>query len=190
MFRRKSDATVVEQQAAPKPEGKGRPTPTRKEQEAANKARAKTPRTRREIAQSRSARGAQVREGMRNGDERFLLARDRGPVRRFIRDWVDSRFLLAEIVMPVIVFALVLGFVGNRSLAVFGQILTFVVLAVVVVNWVFVSFGLRRELKRRFPDQQVAGTTYYAVMRSMMLRPLRNPKPKAKVGQKLPETYR
>lgn len=189
MFRRKSEAPVVEQPTLTKPEGKGRPTPTRKEQEAANKARAKA-RTRREQAQGRAASGAQMREGMRRGDERFLMARDRGPVRRFLRDWVDSRFLVTETIMPVIIVALVLGFVGNRQLAVLGQIVTFVVLAIVVVNWAYVSIALRGELKRRFPGESTRGSTYYAMMRSMMLRQLRNPKPQVKVGQKLPETYR
>lgn len=190
MFRRKSEAPVIDQPTLAKNGGKGRPTPSRKEQEAANKARAKTPRSRRELAQSRSASSAQVREGMRRGDERFLMARDRGPVRRFLRDWVDSRFLVTETIMPVIIVALVLGFVGSRQLATLGQIITFVVVAIVVVNSIYVSLALRGELKRRFPEEPTRGSTYYAMMRSMMLRQLRNPKPQVKIGQKLPDSYR
>jgi len=189
VFRRKSEAPVVEQPTLTQG-GKGRPTPTRKEQEAANKARAKAPRGRRELAQSRSASSAQAREGMRRGDERYLLPRDRGPVRRFARDWVDSRFLISETIMPVIILALVLGFVGNRELAILGQFITFVVLAVVFVTWIFVSFALTRELKRRFPGESTRGVSWYAMMRAMMLRQLRNPKPQVKVRQKLPDTYR
>ena len=35
---------------------------------------------------------AKQREALANGDERYLPARDKGPVRRFVRDYVDSRF--------------------------------------------------------------------------------------------------
>ena len=39
---------------------------------------------------------------MRTGDERYLPARDKGPVRRFIRDYVDSRFSFIELMIPLL----------------------------------------------------------------------------------------
>ena len=51
-------------------------------------------------------------------------------------------------------------------------------------------FRLRRELARRFPDEGLKGTTYYAVMRSLQMRFMRLPKPQVKIGQQLPEHYR
>ena len=84
--------------------GKGRPTPTRKEAEAAAKARAKPPRESREAAayqrQHRTESSRKIRQAMKNGDERYFLARDKGPVRRFIRDYVDVRFSFLEIMIP------------------------------------------------------------------------------------------
>ena len=99
MFRRnKSEAPPVETDVtdAGAAGGKGRPTPTRKEAEAAAKARAKVPRTRKEQAAAarlaRSDSSTKMRQAMKTGEEKYLPARDRCPVKRFIRDMVDSRF--------------------------------------------------------------------------------------------------
>ena len=42
----------------------------------------------------------QIRAAMKDGDERYFLARDQGPVRSFIRDYVDSRFSFVELMIP------------------------------------------------------------------------------------------
>ncbi len=55
MFRRSKSETVISEPTVDKVGGKGRPTPTRKEAEAAAKARAKTPRTRKEQAAAQRA---------------------------------------------------------------------------------------------------------------------------------------
>lgn len=192
MFRRKSDAPVVEPQPV-KPGGKGRPTPSRREQEAANKARAKVPRTRKEQqAAARAGRTdpAKLRAAMRNGDERYLPARDRGPVRRFIRDWVDCRFTVGEVLLPVLIVAMLLGYVGSRQLALFGTVLTLLLVVLAAISIVLMRFRLHAEIRRRFPDAPLQGTTYYATVRMVQVRFLRMPKPQVKIGQELPETYR
>ncbi len=51
-------------------------------------------------------------------------------------------------------------------------------------------FRLRRELTRRFPDEPVKGTTYYAVMRALQMKFMRMPKAQVKIGQTAPEHYR
>ena len=103
-----------------KSSGKGRPTPTRKEAQAAAKARAKPPRTRREIAAaqrgSRTESSQRVRQGMRAGEEKYLLPRDKGPVRRFIRDFVDSRVSFVELLIPLLIVTMVLGYSGNSAM--------------------------------------------------------------------------
>ncbi len=50
-------------------------------------------------------------------------------------------------------------------------------------------FRLRRELRRRFPDESTKGAVGYGILRSLQLRWLRLPKPQVKLGQKLPERY-
>ncbi|HEY9354404.1 MAG TPA: DUF3043 domain-containing protein, partial [Nocardioides sp.] len=62
--------------------------------------------------------------------------------------------------------------------------------ATVIINLIALRFLLRKELKRRFPDNDLKGTTYYAIMRSIQIRPLRLPKPQVKIGTQLPDDYR
>ncbi len=194
MFRRTRQETTTPPDLARQPGTKGRPTPTRKEAEAAAKARAKPPRTRRgQVAAQRATKGEssqRVRQGMRNGEEKYLLARDKGPVRRFIRDFVDSRFSFVELIIPLLVITMVLGYSGNATLASFGNAILFGSILLVIVDMLMLRFRLRRQLAARFPDEPVKGTTYYAVTRAMQMKFMRLPKPKLKIGQELPEHYR
>jgi hypothetical protein len=193
LFRRKSEESAPVEEPM-KPGGKGRPTPTRKEAEAAAKARAKVPRTRKEMAQqqrqAKTQSSKQVREAMKSGDERYLLPRDKGPVRRFIRDYVDSRFSFVELMIPILIVTMILGYSGNSQLATVGNTLLFGMLLLVVLDLLLLRRRLRKQLAARFPDEPVKGTTYYAVTRSLQMKFMRMPKPKVKIGQDLPEHYR
>jgi hypothetical protein len=174
--------------------GKGAPTPKRREAEAAAKAKAKVPRTRKELsAARRSARAsssARMREAMKTGEERYLPARDQGVVRRFIRDFVDSRLSFLDLLLPIMLVSLALGWSGDVRLRAFSNYLVVSTLILVVVEVVRLRFRLRRELGRRFPDESTKGTTYYAAMRSLQLKPLRMPRAQVKIGQQLPDHYR
>jgi hypothetical protein len=195
VFRRnKSETTPVDPDAAAKAGGKGRPTPSRKEAEAAAKARAKTPRTRKEAAAQqrlqRSQSSSKMREAMKTGDERYLPARDRGPVKRFLRDYVDSRFSFVELMIPVLLVTTVMAWSGSSTVASYGNAILFGMLLLIVTDMVRLRFKLKRELAARFPDEPTKGTTYYAVMRSLQMKFMRMPKSQIKIGQKLPERYR
>ena len=194
MFRRSKTETPAPDAAPEKEGGKGRPTPTRKEAEAAAKARAKTPRTRKELAASQRSTRAdssrKVREAMRSGDERYYPARDRGPVRRFVRDYVDSRFSLIELVIPLLLLTLVFGYSGNATLRQWGNTLLLVMVLFVILDMIRLRFGLRREMARRFPDESSKGLTYYAVTRALQMKFMRLPKSQVKIGQRLPDQYK
>jgi hypothetical protein len=194
VFRRTREEVATPPVEESKPSGKGRPTPTRKEAEAAAKARAKPPTTRRgQVAAQRASSGessARVRQGMRNGEEKYLLARDKGPVRRFIRDFVDSRFSFVELIIPLLVVTMVLGYSGNKTAASIGNAVLLGSVLLVALDMFMLRFRLRRQLATRFPDQPVKGTTYYAFTRAMQMKFMRLPKPQVKIGQELPEHYR
>ena len=199
MFRRSQSDTAATDTTQPASEkgqtpGKGRPTPSRKEAEAAAKARAKVPRTRKEqMAQQRLARAESsktVRQAMRSGDERYFLPRDKGPVRRFVRDYVDSRFSFIELMIPLLLISMVLGYSGQERLQGISSLLTLGTILFIVVDMIVLRFRLRRELTRRFPEDELRGTTYYALTRGMQMKFMRMPKPRVKIGEKLPETYR
>lgn len=194
LFRRSKTEAAATEPVVTKPGGKGRPTPTRKEAEAAARARAKVPRTRREQLKAqraaRSESSQHIRQAMKTGDERFLPARDKGPVRRFIRDFVDSRLSFVELMLPILIVTMVLGYSGSEYLASVGNTILFGTLLVMVTDIVLMRFRLRRELVRRFPDQPLKGTTYYAVTRALQMKFMRLPKAQVKIGQRLPDTYR
>jgi hypothetical protein len=193
VFRRTKSETTAPQ-VVTKPDGKGRPTPSRREAEAAARARAKVPRDRKEQARAqRAARNESsqsVRAAMKAGDERYYLPRDQGPVRRFIRDFVDSRFSFIELMIPLLIVTMVMGYSGNARLAGIGNTILMGTILLVLLDMVMLRMKLRRELTRRFPDEPLKGTTYYAVSRAMQMKFMRLPKSKVKIGQELPEHYR
>lgn len=193
MFRR--NKTEASAESAPVKEGgKGRPTPTRKEAEAAARERAKVPRTRREQAKrqksARSESSRKVRAAMKSGDERYFLPRDQGPQRRFIRDFVDSRFGIIELLIPLLILTMVLGYSGNARLAGIGNTILFGTILLVIIDLMLMRIRMRRQMAIRFPDEPLKGTTYYAITRSMQMKFMRLPKAKVKIGQELPDNYR
>jgi hypothetical protein len=198
LFRRsKTETTATSptpEEDAARPGAKGRPTPTRKEAEAAAKARAKAPRTRKEMAAQqrtqRSESSRKIRQAMKDGDERYYMPRDKGPVRRFVRDFVDARFSFLEVVIPVMLLTLVLGYSGNPTLMESGNFILLGMFVLIIVDIVTLRFRVRRELARRFPEESTKGTTLYAVSRSMQMRFMRLPKAQVKIGTTLPERYR
>jgi hypothetical protein len=169
--------------------GKGRPTPTRAEAQAAARARVKVPTTRKERArlerQRRSETSAMTREGLRTGDERFLPARDKGPVRRFVRDYVDARLCMAELLLPLLVLVMLTQAIAPRI----SNGLWSATILLVLLDSLLLVFRLRQQLRRRFPDQVTKGAVGYGVFRSIQLRFARMPKRRVKLGATLPERY-
>jgi hypothetical protein len=178
--------------------GKGRATPSRKEAVAARKKQMKVPMTRKEQAKrERMAREdirVKQREALKSGDERYLPAREQGPVRRFCRDFVDRRRNFAEYLLPFLILLLVLFFIAGKASDSASAVLTAFVYPFVIVGTVLDEFimvrGLKKELKARFGPEAVKGTTTYAVLRSTQLRRFRLPKVQVKRGEKLGDNYR
>lgn len=178
---------------AGKPHGKGRPTPSRKEAEAAARARARAPRDkkamRRQQRERRSESSQKMREAMRSGDERYLPPRDKGPVKRFIRDFVDTRLGFAELLAPLLLVIMIMSYgfgSAGRSLA---NVLWLTTIVLIVIDIVWLRFRVRKAVRTRFPDESLRGVTWYAVMRAINMRFLRMPKPQRKIGEQLPERY-
>ena len=197
MFRRTKPEPPAEPVGSDDPatlQKKGRPTPSRREAEAANKAKAKVPRTRKEQAAARrlarSESSTKMRLAMRTGDDKYLPARDQGPVRHYIRDYVDSSFWLLELMLPILVVLLIFGYSGSTTLASYANVAMPALLLLVLFEAFRLRWRLRRELTRRFPDESQKGTTFYAVMRALQVRFLRQPKAQVKIGARLPEHYR
>ncbi|HJU97239.1 MAG TPA: DUF3043 domain-containing protein, partial [Jiangellaceae bacterium] len=168
------------------PAGKGRPTPTRREAEQARKQRVRPPLTRREALKRERelarADRARSRQAMSTGDERYFLERDKGPVRRFLRDYVDSRRTVAEFFLPLVLFVLLLSFVPNAQLRVFSTLLWLATMLLVILDVTMMAFRVKREVRTRFPDDTGRGHVLYAIARSTQIRRFRLPKPTVKPG--------
>ncbi len=185
MFRRSKTGSTAVQPTTAKEGGKGRATPTRAQAEAAARARAKgatdKKQSARQARQRRSSESAKAREGMRAGDERFLPTRDKGPVRRFVRDFIDARLCMAELLLPLLLIIMLTStFAPALSNSLWGA-----TLLVVALDTVLVVLRLRRELPRRFPGKSTKGAVGYGLLRSLQLRWIRMPKPQVKLGAKL-----
>ena len=168
---------------------KGRPTPKRSEAQTQRRSVANTPTTRKDAAkrqrEDRRAAMERQRQALATGDERYLPARDKGPVRRFARDWVDSRFNVAEFFLPLAVVILVMSVVNNAAIKNLALLLWLIVIVLIVLDAAVSGFRLRGRLAERFPDQNKKGAVAYGLMRSLQVRRLRLPKPQLKRGGRL-----
>ncbi|KOV77262.1 membrane protein [Streptomyces sp. NRRL WC-3618] len=167
---------------------KGRPTPKRSEAQSQRRSVASTPTTRKEGAKrqrdERRAAMERQRQALASGDERYLPARDKGPVRRFARDFVDSRFCVAEFFLPMAVIILVLSMVRVGALQSIALLLWLFVIVLIIVDSISIAIRLRKQLATRFPNERTKGAVAYALMRSLQMRRLRLPKPQVKRGER------
>lgn len=167
---------------------KGRPTPKRSEAQTQRRSVANTQTTRKEAAKrQRDERRVQLerqRQALASGDERYLPVRDKGPVRKFARDFIDSRFCVAEFFLPLAVLILVLSVVKVAQLQNIALLLWLVVIVLIVIDSIISAFRLKKQLTARFPDVPKKGAIPYALMRSLQMRRLRLPKPQVKRGER------
>ena len=167
--------------------GKGRPTPTRKEREAANRRplvssdrKAANKESRAKMAESRE----RARLGMANGEEKYLVARDKGPQRRYIRDYIDARFSIGEVMIPIMFLVIILTFINDAIFQFIAIVALWVFFLMAIVDCVIVGYILNRKVGAKFGEEHVQkGNRWYAAMRALQLRPMRLPKPQVKRRQ-------
>jgi hypothetical protein len=199
LFRRKStDVTTpepVEEEVSSTASRSKSYTPSKKELGQVTPKRASTARrsgggaalSGKELREDRRRERTEAMQGMRQGDERYLMARDRGPERRLVRDIVDSRrnigsyFILGALIVLV-------GSITKVSIVVLvSNILWFALALLMVVDSVLIARRVKRLVKERFPktDQRVGSLQLYGIMRALQFRRFRTPKPQVKTGDKV-----
>jgi hypothetical protein len=186
-----SDANeAAKAQAEEVASGKGRATPSRKEREAANR-RPLVPADRKAARVADRGRMRTERErqqaGLAAGDERFLPVRDKGPQKKYARDFVDARWSVGEFLVPVVVVLLLVTFLPFPA-DVKNQVSSYVLIVVwaffllTVIDCLVMGGLLARRLREKHGNVE-RGVRWYASMRAIQLRPLRMPKPQVKRGQ-------
>lgn len=175
---------------APRPErpgAKNRPTPRRSQAEAARK-RPLVPTDRKAAAKSardeaRLAR-MKVREAMLTGDERYLPARDKGPVKRFVRDVVDARWNAGEFFLIVAMVVVVLTLSPNPQLRLVSTLVLWATVLLCLLDGYVLSRQLRKRLRAKFGDEGLqGGVVRYGVLRAFQIRRTRLPKPMVRRGE-------
>lgn len=162
------------------PGGKGRATPSRREREAANR-RPIVVADRKAARRQSKSREAEFRErarvGLANGEERYLPARDKGPQRKFARDWVDSQWTIGEFLIPVFVLFFVATLLIPSATWLFFPLYGY--LALTIIDGLFRATVIKRRIAQKLGDKTKVerGLNLYVVMRSAQFRNLRVPKP-------------
>lgn len=176
---------------------KGRPTPRRKDAQPKRHTLAPVAtkdEKKRLREETRVARLA-AREAYMRGEESALPARDRGPARRFVRDYIDARRSIGEYFLPIIFVVLLLTLipttatVGENNGIPITQLLSigimYSVLIVSVLDGLILTRKIRKAVSARFPDAPVKGLGMYGWLRSTQMRRMRTPKPQVKAGAKI-----
>lgn len=196
-----SDTVGTDTAATPTP-GKGRPTPKRREVEArkrgpvapapmtSKEARARkrsnkgTKEERRKESAERRAEANRRRERMLAGDEKYLLPRDRGPARRYVRDLVDSRRHLMGMFMPTALVLMVGTLFAPPQVAALVTLAMLAMVAVLVIEGIFLGRRVNAAVRERFPKEEGTGFRlgWYAFVRASQLRRMRAPKPQVSPG--------
>jgi hypothetical protein len=134
---------------------------------------------------ARRADMAERREKMMAGEDAYLLPRDKGPVRRFARDVVDSRRNVLGLFMPA-ALGLIFVMLAVPSLTV-QRLLSpamLVLVLIMVIDGVIVGRKVNKLVDQKFPDNTESGWKlgFYAASRASQLRRMRAPRPQVNRG--------
>ena len=169
--------------------GKGRPTPKRNEAQGRRPGPPPPPPTTRKEAykrmrQTQASRRVESRQGAARGDDNYLPARDRGPVRKLVRDVVDSRRNVGSFFLAIAAVALIGTIVPSIVIRNYASFLLFGFFLVMIVDSVVLSRRIKRTVAERFPkgDHKTRGLVWYGISRSTMIRRWRFPKPDVPLG--------
>jgi Protein of unknown function (DUF3043) len=171
--------------------GKGRPTPKRKEAEAGryqpiggSSRRPSGPRTPATKAQEKTDR-ARNYDAMKRGEDWALRAKDKGPVRALVRDYVDARRTFTEYVMYILLLMVVALVIRNKAITNYLFLVEISVIVIVAIEGMFINRGVRKIVAERLPGESSRGLAFYATARAFNPRRFRVPTPRVSPGTKI-----
>jgi hypothetical protein len=178
----------AEERAADRTPGKGRPTPKRREAEGKRRGPVPPPpRTQREAMkrargnkEERRKAASERRERMMAGDDRYLMPRDRGPVRAYVRDIVDTKRHLMGAFMPLVLVVFATTLVQNIVVQQYATLACMVLLLTMIFEGTILGRMVNRRVRAKFPDakDRPLSLGWYAFTRAMQIRKLRVPRPR------------
>ncbi|GGA55953.1 hypothetical protein GCM10011490_02230 [Pseudoclavibacter endophyticus] len=176
---------------APKKTGDGKkgPTPKRREREAAN-FRPLVPDDRKQAKKEMQAqmrrKQQEAREGMARGDDRYLRENDRGPQKRYMRDYIDARFSFGELLLPLMFVVIFVTFVPAPEAGIWAMTFIWAYLAIAITEAVIIANLIKRRIRAVVGESKLEkGFIFGTLARIMQLRMLRMPKPQVKRGERI-----
>ena len=142
---------------------------------------------RREDKVARRAAMSDRRERMMAGEDDYLLPRDKGPVRRFARDIVDSRRIsVLGLFMPA-ALGLIFIMLAVPQVQFYISPAMLILMAIMVIDGIFLGRKVNRLVDEKFPDNTESGWKlgFYAASRASQLRRMRAPRPQVNRGDKV-----
>ncbi len=129
---------------------------------------------------------AEAMAGMRAGDERYLMPRDKGPERKLVRDIVDSRRTVGTWFFGSAFVVLLGSATGQAGFVMYAQLLWFLIAFATLVDTVLICRKVGKLVRERLPKStvRVSSLYFYAFMRGITFRRLRMPQPRLKFGEK------
>ncbi len=134
----------------------------------------------------RRAQTNERRERMMNGDERYLLSRDQGPVRRYVRDIVDARRNVLGLFMPS-ALGLMFFMFAIPQLQFYVSPAMLLLMAVMALDGLLLGRKVTRRVDEKFPEDTESRLklALYATSRASQLRRMRAPRPQVKHGARV-----
>lgn len=156
---------------------------TAKEARARKKANKGNKEERKVAAAERRANAQERRARMLAGDDKYLLPRDKGPVRAYVRDIIDARRNLVGLFMPLALVLIMAMFVSPELQAII-TLAMLVMMVFMAVEGVYLGRLVNNRVRARFPDTADGGFKlgWYAFVRASQIRKLRAPKPRVGPG--------
>lgn len=172
-----------------KPRGPVAPAPTTAAEARQRRKQARASMTKEERKAAKSAQRAALaahREKVRAGDESALSPYDKGPVRGYARDIVDSRRNLLGLMMPAALLLVMPIFIAPR-LQIFASPLMLLLMIAMVIDGFLLARKVNRAVGAKFPNNtETRGKLgLYAVSRATQLRRSRTPAPRVERGAKV-----
>ncbi len=151
-------------------QGKGAPTPSRRDAEQLRRARLHPTLSKREIK-------ARERELRRVREDKVWANVEMRPERVLLRNFIDARWTFAEFSWPMLFLALAMFVAGTwfPQMAIWGSYAIWVIMFAVLLEVAYMWMQFRRLLDKRVPDAPRRGLLMYMASRMVAMRRYRRP---------------
>ncbi len=115
-----------------------------------------------------------------------MNVRDNTPEKALLRDYIDSRFSVGELLLPSLVVILAMSFVGARwpGVTLLSTGLMYIFILLVLFDALILMWrGYKKLLATRLPHASTKGLLMYGMNRCIQIRRFRMPPPRIKRGE-------